>query len=178
MSGRTTNGLNGASTAVSNAYGNAANSVGNATDAIKAKLTASWANPGIALLLGAFVSLVFILVIYYNDADEFDSTGVIGASNPGVFGNYSGAWLYLLAFLGTFGAGTCLGLMQAKLTDAFVWMFGSIALMTLIFDFALGALIDLFKISFYLWTAVFILLPIVIAVVAILLMRRGIMTQD
>ena len=96
-------------------------------------LSGEWSSPWYMLLIEVVIALIFILVIYYVEYQAFDSTGVIGASNPGTFGNYHGVWLYLGAFLAIFGAATTIGLMYAKTTDSIMWMFITSIILVLLF---------------------------------------------
>ena len=137
-----------------------------------------WGSPWYTALIVLIVVLVFILVIYYNDYDSFTSSTALGPASGSFFGNYHGAWLYVSALLGIVGSSCCVGFTYAKNTDAALWSFAISVLLVLLFYLSLQSLIDLAKISFYLWFVVAALAQIIIAIFGYLMYSRGIKTDD
>jgi hypothetical protein len=142
--------------------------------ALKSYANMEWGNPWYTVLVAFIITLVVVYWIYTTEYPLFDATGVIGSSNPGTFGNYHGALLYLVILLSVLGAAGAVGVMFPKMTDGVVWAFGLALILALFYYFAINAIGDQAKISFWAWLIISALAPIVVAFIAWLMLRSAV----
>lgn len=123
-------------------------------------------NPWWVAGLGAVMSALFIMVVFYLEYVFFDpTTGLIGKNVSSFFVNAHGLFFYFVAWLMIMGAAVCFGLSYTKNESALLYTIVASAILTLVFFLALKNLTDqASSASYWIWVGLSALAPLVLAV--------------